>query len=172
MYRLWISLALASTASPATLEKLTLDQMTAQATEIVRAKVGVCAAGYRGRLIYTTCSLDVTERWKGATGPAVRVSLPGGVVGQVRQSFAGTPVLTPGREHVFFLWTGPSGLTQLIGLSQGLLGLERLPTGEWMAVRAPVAERMLDRAGNPVRDEGIDMPLDVLRKRVAGGTDK
>lgn len=164
-----LSLFFAGAAAAATLEKLSLDQMTAQSTEIVRAKVGACAPESWGKLIVTACTLDVVEQWKGAARSSLRVSLPGGVIGAVRQTFPGTPVLTPGREYVFFLWTGPSGRTQVIGLSQGLLTLERAASGEWMAVRAPITERMLDRAGNPVRDEGIDLPLSELRQRVRGG---
>lgn len=169
MRRFWVSFAFAAAASAATLQKLTLDGMTAQATEIVRAKVGACSAAFRGRLIYTTCMLDVTERWKGAARSTVSVSIPGGVAQGVRQSFPGTPALAAGKEHVFFLWTGPSGVTQLMGLSQGLLSIEQASTGEWRAVRAPVADRMLDRAGNSVRDEGVNMAVADLRKRVSGG---
>lgn len=169
MRRFWISFAMAAAASAATLEKLTLDSMTSQATEIVRAKVGACSAALRGRLVYTTCSLDVVERWKGAARSNVSVSIPGGVAGGVRQSFPGAPALAPGKEHVFFLWTGPSGVTQLMGLSQGLLSIERAAAGE-RAVRAPLADRMLDRSGNPVRDDGVDVPVSDLRKRVSGGT--
>jgi hypothetical protein len=168
MRPIFLSLVFAAAASGATLEKLTLDDMTAKATEIVRAKVGACAAGFRGKLIYTTCRLEVIERWKGADRATVSVSLPGGAAGGVRQTFAGTPTLATGREHVFFLWSGRSGVTQLIGLSQGLLGLERTSAGEWLAVRAPITERMLDAEGKPARDEGIDIPLADLRKRVTG----
>lgn len=167
-----LSLFLVGAPSAATLEKLSLDQMTAQATEIVRAKVGACGPESRGKLIVTACALDVVEQWKGNSRAGLRVSLPGGVIGQFRQTFPGTPTLTPGREHVFFLWTGRSGMTQVIGLSQGLLALERTAGGEWMAVRAPITERMLDRLGNPVRDEGIDLPLKDLRDRVTGGAGK
>lgn len=167
-----LSLFVLATAPAATLEKLSLDRMTTEATEIVRAKVGACAAERRGELIYTVCALDVMETWKGAARPGLRVSLPGGTIGHVRQTFPGTPALTPGREHVFFLWTGPSGRTQVMGLSQGLLGVERATSGEWMAVRAPIRERLLDSQGNPVRDEGIDIPLDQLRERVLKGARK
>ncbi len=153
-------------AHATTLEKLSLNDMANKATEVVRAKVGTCSAAYRGRLIYTTCQLNVTEFWKGADRKAVTVSVPGGKVGAQSQNFAGAPALLPGKEHIFFLWTGPSGMTQLLGLSQGLLGLEQLPNGQWMALRVPGSARMLDASGRAVRDDGVDVPLIDIRRTV------
>ena len=50
-------------------------------------------------------------------------SRTGGVAGGIRQSVSGAPELKPGQEYVLFLWTSRSGLTQVIGLSQGLFQL-------------------------------------------------
>jgi hypothetical protein len=164
------TIVLAGTAAAATLEKLSVDQMAAKATEVVRARVGACSADLRGRIVFTTCTLEVIERWKGPARPTATVSLPGGAAGGLRQSFPGTPVLTAGKEQVFFLWTGPSGRTHLVGLSQGLLALERGPAGEIQAVRAPISDRLLDGQGNPVRDEGVRLGLAELRERVGKGS--
>lgn len=152
----------------ATLQKLSLEEMSAKSTEVVRGRVTDCAAAYRGRLIYTTCKVSVSERWKGSGGATVEVSVPGGAVGGVRQVFAGAPALARGDEHVFFLWTGRSGVTQVMGLSQGLLSIEQTPGGPTMAVRGPVRDRMLDADGKPVWDEGVDVPLEALRAKVTG----
>ncbi len=141
-----------------------MPEMASKATDVVRARVSSCSPEMRGRLIFTTCRLEIVERWKGST--TTRVSLPGGALGGLRQFFAGVPVLTPGEERILFLWTGPSGTTQLVGLGQGVLRLERASDGTLMAVRAPVRDRMVDAHGRPMFDEGVDIPVEQLRQLV------
>jgi len=143
--------------------------MTDAATEIVRGRVGSCTAALRSTIIFTTCDVAVSERWKGTGQQKIRVSVPGGRVNGRRQSYGGAPTLKTGDEHVFFLWAGPSGITQVMGLSQGLFTLEKTQQGAIIAVRAPVRERMIDYAtGKAVWDEGVEMPLDELRAAVRG----
>src|SRR5258705_12946697 len=60
----------------------------------------------------------------------VEVQVPGGTFQGQQQNFAGTPQLTEGAEYVFFLWTGPSGATHLLGLSQGVLDVTTNSAGE------------------------------------------
>ena len=48
----------------ATLEQLTLDDMTQKSTAIVRARVTGSHAGTRGTNIYTYFQLQVLETWK------------------------------------------------------------------------------------------------------------
>ena len=111
---------------------------------------------------------DVTQAngSRTAIGQPFKVSIPGGVANGVRHVFSGSPALAAGEERVLFLWAGQSGEPQVIGLSQGLMRLERLPDGTVMAVRTPVRDRMLDAEGRPVWDEGVEMPLADLRKMV------
>jgi len=155
----------------ATLQKLTLSEMIEKSTAVVRAKVGQCASDLRGSTVYTTCQLSVLEQWKGQAASANRVTLPGGTAKGIRHIFAGVPALQTGDERIFFLWAGKSGEPQLIGLSQGLMRLEKLADGTVMAVRTPGRDRMLDTSGQPVWDEGIEMPFAELRRLVqaAGG---
>lgn len=168
---LGIVACLAASLAAATLQRLSLMEMIDKSTAIARVRVGTCTPELRGTIIYTTCQLAIVERWKG-TNMNFAVSVPGGTTQGVRQTFSGAPTLTTGDERVVFLWTGRSGPTQLIGLSQGLMTLERLPDGTVMAVRAPVRDRMLDSTGKPVWDEGVEMPLDELRKTVAARVGK
>jgi hypothetical protein len=79
---------------------------------------------------------------------------------------AGAPILHAGREYVLFLWTSRSGLTQLMGMSQGLFRVERA-TGDLRASRDAAGEQMLDAAGHAVRDEALSMPLTELKARVS-----
>jgi hypothetical protein len=157
---------LCSAISGATLEKLSIEQMTQKSTQIVRGKVTGCDCESRGALIYTRCRMAVSERWKGMPSAQVDFVIPGGTANGLTQTFSGTPKLNKGEEYVLFLWAGRSGLNQIIGLSQGALAISVGPKGSSTAQRAAISELMLDASGQPVRDSGIDMSISALRERV------
>lgn len=153
--------------SASTLQKLTLEQMTEKSTDVVLAKVSQCAPEKKGKLVFTTCSLDVAERWKTSSDHhASKVSLPGGSFQGTHQQFSGVPVIKPDTHYVFFLWTGPSGMTQIIGLSQGAIAIEKSREGVSLAVRTPTRSRLLSTHGKAVWDEGVDLQLEELRRIV------
>jgi hypothetical protein len=83
------------------------------------------------------------------------------------QNFAGSPTLAIGQEYVLFLWTGKSGMTQLIGLSQGVFGLKPDAKGQAVAERAASTERMLDAAGAEMQDSPVRMSVRMLKQRVS-----
>ena len=159
---------LASVTIPAgatILQRLTLDEMAQKSTVIVRAKVTGSSEIIRSGEIFTIYKLDVLQTLK--SGPGVReVAVPGGVVGGMRQVVAGAPTLSAGREYVLFLWTSRSGLTQLMGMSQGLFAVERTAAGDVIATRAAAGEQMLDGAGRAVRDETLSLPWAELKSKV------
>ncbi len=162
---LGLFLSLAATA--ATLERLSLDEMTQKSTAIVRAKALSSSTSFVGSTIYTKTRFQVLERWKGPEAATVEVSEPGGTVGPVSQNYSGVPRFVPGQEVVLFLWTGPSGRTQVIGLSQGVFQVERSATGEEQAIREASGETMLaPGTGELVRDETLRVPLKSLETRV------
>jgi hypothetical protein len=153
-------------APAATLQQLSVDQMTQAATAIVRARVTGATAGFTGSTIYTHYQLQVTELWKGFT-PA-EVAVQGGVSNGYRQSFPGVPELTVGTEYVLFLWTsGTTGITHLVGLSQGLFNLSAQPDGTVLATRPLIGELMLDAAGHRVADQAIRMSIASLRTQAS-----
>lgn len=164
------SLALCALAPAATLEKLELDEMIRKSSEIVRGKVLAKSAGRRGSIIYTEATVAVTERLKGATNATVKVATPGGSMNGVTQTFPGSPDLQVSSEYVFFLWTGKSGVTQIVGLSQGLLdlaGAGSAGNGSAKLRRAAIDGGLVDPAsGKVVSDQPVSLTLDVLRQRV------
>src|SRR5580658_3486423 len=122
-----IILGLAMVLAPlgaTTLLQLSLNDMIKQSTGIVRATVTGTRVDYRGAYIYTYYQLQVSEDWRSPSlapaVPQIEVAVPGGAAQGVRQTVAGAPSLQVGQEYVVFLWTSRSGLTQVIGLSQGL----------------------------------------------------
>ena len=157
-------LLLAAAASATTLVQLSLDDMIRMSTSIVRARVTGSYAERRGADIYTHYRLEILEQWKGSG--QTDVAVPGGAIGPERQTVAGAPVLAAGQERVLFLWTSPSGLTQVIGLTQGLFSVRSEATGAALAERPAATETMLDSRGRLVRDQPVSLSLPDLRTRV------
>jgi len=148
-----------------TLEQLSLADMARQSTSIVRARVTGSRNAYMGSAIYTYFQLQVLETWKSApqtaSGVPTEVAVPGGAVDGIRQSVTGAPELRSGQEYVLFLWTSRSGLTQVIGLSQGRFSV----VGETVQ-RPASSELMLDRAGRPVEDRAMSLKIQDLHAEV------
>jgi hypothetical protein len=167
MFRVLLSgLLFACAAQSATLQQLSLDQMSQSATAIVRARVTGSTASFTGPTIYTHYSLQVTESWKGFTPNEVMV--PGGIANGRRQSFPGVPELNVGTEYVMFLWTSSqTGITHLVGLSQGLFNVAPDQNGSAIASRPPIGEMILDSAGRRVADHAVSMPLTAMRNQVS-----
>jgi hypothetical protein len=163
-----LALSLVILLPAATLQKLTLGDMSQKSTAIVRARVLSSYAQQHGSIIYTHYRIQVSEWWKGSGATALDVVVPGGLAGGLRQTFSGAPQLPSGGEHVLFLWTGSGGLTHIIGLSQGLFKVQRDANGEIMARRAASTETMLDPAsGRSVGDEALTFHLSDLHQRVS-----
>ncbi len=167
---IFVCLAAGGAAVPAratTLLQLGLDEMAQKATAIVRAKVTGSVEVLRGTDVFTVYQLETLETVKAPNGiKPTDVAVPGGVAGGVRQVVAGAPVLRAGQEYVLFLWTSRSGLTQLMGMSQGLFAVERPAAGDVIATRAAASEQMLDGAGRAVRDETLSLPWAELKSKV------
>ena len=159
-------LAYGAVALPAaTLERLSLDDLIAKSTTIVRAKILNSFTAVSGPIVYTHYRIQTSETLKG-TG-AVEFQLPGGIANHMRQTFSGVPQFHPGDEYVFFLWTGKSGSTQVMGLTQGLFSVAPGGAADPLTTRAASHEVMLDRgSGKEVRDQTLTMHLSALRARI------
>jgi hypothetical protein len=149
-----------------TLQKLTTNDMILQSTSIVRATVTGSYTSARGADIYTYYQLQVVETLKTGPVPLKEVAVPGGALKGLRQLAAGAPSLKTGQSYVIFLWTGRSGMTQVIGLSQGLFTVMQNDANETVLVRGPVNGLMLDSAGRIVSDQGVTMKLSDLRLQI------
>lgn len=162
---LLISMYSVTPASGATLQQLSLSQMTQSATAIVRARVTSSSSSFTGKTIYTHYGLQVSETWKGAT--PTEVALPGGVANGLRQSFPGVPTLQTGSEYVLYLWTSPTtGITHIVGLSQGIFNVSQQADGTLQVARARIGETMLNAAGQQVRDQAIRMTMAQMKSQV------
>jgi hypothetical protein len=164
--RIGLLLAFAAGAWATTLEQLSMASMIRQSTAIVRARVTGSSAARRGSNIYTFYRLDVLETLKASGAPPSEVAVPGGAVSGIRQTVAGAPKLSDGQEYVLFLWTSPSGLTQAIGLTQGVFTVLKNAGGEATVVRAASTEPMLGPGGQPVKDQSVSLTLEALRQTI------
>jgi hypothetical protein len=160
---------LAATLAPlpgSTLQQLSLDDMIRLSTAIVHGKAQQTLSTSRGSIIYTHYQVQVSETLKGHAFSQLDIVVPGGAANQLQQTFAGAPTLVPGQDYVLFLWTSKSGLTQIIGLSQGLFVVTTNASGQLLVTRAASTERMVNSAGQPVNDADMQMLLSDLRSRI------
>jgi hypothetical protein len=157
---------LAASLAGSTLRQLSLDDMILQSTMIVRGTVQPSNAVFQGSMIFTHFTIQVTETYKGPALSQIDIGVPGGMVNGAIQRYAGAPALSTSQDYVLFLWTSKTGLTQVIGLSQGLFSVISIAGGPPMVVRAAAAERMLNSAGQPVTDSDIRMALSDLKTHI------
>ena len=105
-----------------TLSPMTFEQLVAEATAVVFARV----ADVRGRWtadrsgIESIVTLDALRYLKGDLGNDVELRVPGGATGGMRQVLPGAPVLRAGDLVVAFLGSRGPAMPTLVGLTQGL----------------------------------------------------
>ena len=170
MQKLFLSAVLLLTsltgARASTLLQLSLNDMILQSTSIVRGKVQSAYVSQKGSVIYTHYQVQVSATFKGTPTPTVDLAILGGVSNGVRQIFAGAPTFANGQDYVLFLWTSKSGITQVIGLSQGLFKVVPDVSGQSIVMRAAASEPMLNASGQPVTDSDFQMSLSSLQSRI------
>ena len=154
-----------------TLERLSMDQMIAQSTYIVRARIQGGTGILSGRTIYTKFSLQVTEKLKGSSTANLDVLVPGGSANGLSQSVVGAPKLVANSEMVLFLWKSPKGLIHVIGMQQGAFDIQKDALGAQFISRNAISDAiMLEKATLvPQNDTGFRMSLAELRSRIGAG---
>jgi len=153
----------------ATLEQLSLNDLTRKSTAIVRVKVVGSYADLQGAEIYTHWKLRVVESWKGANQTTAEVQTPGGSVRGYRQSVPGSPQLITGREYLLFLWTSRRGATYLTGWGQGVFELAKDDANRLLATRAGASATMVEpKTWRTVKDSGLQMRYSELTARISG----
>jgi hypothetical protein len=177
MRRLFITglLIALGTLPGSTLRQLSLDDMIRQSTMIVHGTVQPTNIMYHGSMIFSHYTIQPTEIYKSpgsgqsaqSTSSPIDFGVPGGSLNGIIQRVAGAPILTVGQDYVLFLWTSKSGLTQVIGLSQGLLSVITTPGGAPMVVRPAAAAGALTVTGLPVTTNDISMSLSALKTEIS-----
>ncbi len=154
-----------ATVNAATLERLTIEQMAQQATAVIRGRVGKARVVRFGALVYTLHRFEAEEQWKGAPTDGLEVAVPGGTYEGVTYNFGGTPELKTGDEYLLFLWTGTSGRTQIVGLSQGVFRVLRRSDGV-VVTRTEAEDSVFAGEDGAERSQALETTLDQLAARV------
>jgi hypothetical protein len=161
------NVALLAPVGATTLLKMSMSDLIVQSTSIVRAKVTGSRTGTVGKDIYTYYQIQVSETLKKSGIQPVEFAVPGGSYGNFRQIGIGSPEFTAGREYVLFLWTSRTGMTQVIGLSQGMFHLTEDSSGATVLNRPAIADQMMDKSGNEVSDKAVTMKWSELRDLIS-----
>jgi len=144
-----------------------MSDLIAKSTSIIRGTIQGSTAASTGPVIFTHYRVQVIELWKGSPGAVVDVAVPGGIANGIRQTYSGAPVFQPGEQYVLFLWTGKSGMTQVMGFSQGVFAVARDGSSDPGLTRAASHELMLDpRTHTQVDDQPVTLRLSALRSLV------
>ena len=152
----------------ATLQQLSMSDLIAKSTSIVRGTVQGSYTAYSGPVIFTHYRVQVAEKWKGSAGATVDVAVPGGVANGIRQTYSGAPQFQSGDQYVLFLWTGKSGMTQIMGFSQGAFAVVQDGTSNPSVTREATHDLMLDPVTHrQVSDRTLTLRLSALRSQVA-----
>jgi hypothetical protein len=148
-----------SIQGPADVEALTLSSDAVLHGRVVGIRARPPSGG---GLIFTEVSVLPIEWWKGPQGFApISVRLEGGTFGDIGQTVAGTPTLTPGDEVVLFLRRIATGLYNVERFGMGKFSLQPGPDGRLHATRD---RRGISCAGCTASDD--DLAFDELRERV------
>src|SRR5258708_8680703 len=149
------TLVLAALLAPiqaSTLLQLTLADMIGKSTMIVRGKVQQQTyADFQGHMIWTHYTLQVSETFKGSPVRQLDIVVPGGNSKGIQQTYSGTPTFSMNQDYVMFLWTSKSGLTQVIGLSQGLFAIVPDSAGNSRVILSSSSARLLNEFCLPCR---------------------
>jgi hypothetical protein len=118
-----------SAAYAATLQILSLDEMTAVSSAIVQGRILASRSDWtegKGSLIVTYYTVQADSYLKGNLGRTFELTEPGGNVGNLVASVPGSPSFQVGEQVVLFVQTnGARNFHQAIGFEQGVFRLRR-----------------------------------------------
>jgi hypothetical protein len=152
-----------------TLARLSLDQLAAGSDAVARLRFVRAESRWENGSIWTVTTFDVVETLKGQLPGQIEVRLPGGRVGHLTSTVAGTPKFHPGSEVVVFLQRSPAGGFTVAGWVEGSFRISRDPrTGIETVTQDSSAFAVFDTAARAFRTEGIRrMPIEEFRARIA-----
>src|SRR5471032_1455956 len=118
---------LAAPASATVIIPADLGELSRDALVIVRGRVAAVDARWTGdrRTIETIVTLEAESYLKGAFGPAMQFTVPGGELGRFRSIVVGAPVFAVDEHVVVFLGARGPSVLHLVGFSQGVFRVVR-----------------------------------------------
>ncbi len=122
---LCVAVLIAGAAEATTLLRMNLDQMTAAATWIVRARCVANEGRWELGHVWTFTQFETLETLKGSGPAEFTVRLVGGKVGSLTSTVEGAPRFGPGEEVFLFLAATPIGDHTVVGWAQGTFRVRR-----------------------------------------------
>jgi len=138
-FALMLLFAAARVASATTLQRMDLDDLTAQSHAVVYGKVVASRTAWdrTHSVIYTFYTVEPIVYLKGQLGRSFELQEMGGELDGLVIRVPSAPVFKVGDEEVLFVWTDALGRHLIIGMEQGALGVLTDPrTGRKMLDRS------------------------------------
>jgi hypothetical protein len=168
--RIALAAALTLCVSPAwatTAIKASLTELAQTSTLVVRGTVKRLQSRWDHQRILTDVDIQVTEALKGQPGALVRLTQPGGHVGNLGQTVEGLASFAEGEEVVVFLRPHSSRGYMVAGFSQGKFHVAVGADGKRVAVPERGELVLLDRVTHaPVDERTAPIELSTLRALV------
>jgi hypothetical protein len=119
--------ALLSTTSATSVARLSFEELTDQSELVVSGQIDRSWAEWDAehKYIWTRYELGVSGALKGKPGSTVILSEPGGTVGLLGQTIAGTVAYSSGETVLVFLKRMPNGYWRTTGWSQGKFTIDK-----------------------------------------------
>src|SRR5262249_49584942 len=132
------ALAFAHVLFATTLVRMDLDDLTAQSSAVVYARIAASRTEWDGAhtAIFTIYTVEPIEYLKGQLGGTFELREPGGERDGLAMRIASVPVFHAGDEAVLFVWTDKRGSHQVIGFEQGAVHVRTDASGAKVAERA------------------------------------
>jgi hypothetical protein len=166
--------SIALLAEATTLVRMDLEELTAAADVVARARCLENRAQWDAGEIYTLTQFEVVEQLKGSAPEQITVKLIGGRLGNLVSKVDAVPRFQAGEEVFLFLEPKASGDWGVIGWVQGTFRIERNPRTEQETVTQDTsAARIFDPQTREFRSGGIrKLPVAEFRAHVAAAIER
>jgi len=110
----------------AQLRMMTVKELTQESSSILYGKCLKTESAWNetGDMIFTTVTIAPEYYMKGDLGSFVRITVPGGQVGNIIYQVSEMPAFTKGEEVIAFIWEHPSGKHLITGGYLGKLKID------------------------------------------------
>jgi hypothetical protein len=161
-------LAFCGAVAATTLAHLSIEQMTAAASIVVRARCASTEARWEDGEIWTFSTFETEEAWKGIAPSILSVRLIGGHAGHLISTVPGVPRFRRGEEVILFLEATRTDDFTVTSWAQGTFRITLDPrTGLERVTQDAAGFAFLESATHQFQESGIrNLSLDELRERV------
>ncbi len=173
-----VPLFLASFAWPASIARMSFETLVQRSDAVVYGRVlgSRCFYDTATRTIWTETEISVIDSPKGRAYSTIRVTEPGGVIGDVAHWFPGIPKFGAHQEVVVFVYQSAGRRLRVTGLRQGVYSVATDPDTRVRFTRLPLDEPEVRETGRKPRFERNHIPparqrldefLSAVRRRAA-----